>query len=93
MRAPVRNTRDVDLLIRRIDPPQPEPRSGSRVRLLPFLDVDTFIDGPQGRPSDGVHILFAGEKVRRITNNLRRTSTNRSGRPNFRWRRSRHWYT
>ncbi len=23
-----------------------------------------FIDGPQGKPSGGVHILFAGEKVR-----------------------------
>ena len=23
-----------------------------------------FIDGPQGRPSEAVHILFAGEKVR-----------------------------
>ena len=27
-------------------------------------DVDTFLDGPQGRPSAGVHILFAGEPVR-----------------------------
>jgi len=26
--------------------------------------VDMFIDGPQGRPSEAVHILFAGEKVR-----------------------------
>ena len=29
-----------------------------------ILDVDAFIDGPQGRPSEGVHILYAGEKVR-----------------------------
>ncbi len=29
-----------------------------------LLDVDRFSDGPQGRPSGGVHILFAGEKVR-----------------------------
>ena len=28
------------------------------------LDVDVFIDGPDGRPSGGVHLLFAGEKVR-----------------------------
>jgi hypothetical protein len=28
------------------------------------MDVDTFIDGPDGKPSGGVHILYAGEKVR-----------------------------
>src|SRR5437763_10518737 len=61
----VRTTRDVDLLIRRTDLP------AARVALeaagfvyYQLLDVDMFIDGPQGRPSGGVHILFAGEKVR-----------------------------
>jgi hypothetical protein len=29
-----------------------------------LLDVDMFIDGPQGRPSGGVHLLYAGEKVK-----------------------------
>lgn len=29
-----------------------------------LLDVNMFIDGPQGKPSGRVHILFAGEKVR-----------------------------
>jgi hypothetical protein len=29
-----------------------------------LLDIDTFIDGPQGKPSGGIHILFAGEKLR-----------------------------
>jgi hypothetical protein len=29
-----------------------------------LLDVNMFLDGPDGRPSDGVHVLFAGEKVR-----------------------------
>jgi hypothetical protein len=28
------------------------------------MDVDVFIDGLQGKPSAGVHLLFAGEKVR-----------------------------
>src|SRR5271169_2256353 len=62
----VRNTRDVDLLIRRGD------LAAARAALeaagfvyYQLLDVDTFIDGPQGKPSGGVHILFAGEKVRR----------------------------
>lgn len=61
----VRNTRDVDLLIRRDDLP------AARVALeaagfiyQQVLNVDTFIDGPQGKPSGGVHLLFAGEKLR-----------------------------
>jgi hypothetical protein len=61
----VRNTRDVDLLVRRADVPS------ARVALEAagfiyhhLLDVDTFIDGPQGKPSGGVHLLYAGEKVR-----------------------------
>jgi hypothetical protein len=35
-----------------------------------LLDVDTFIDGPQGKPSGGVHILFAGEKARQDDENI-----------------------
>src|SRR5437773_8702060 len=61
----VRNTRDVDLLLRRLDLP------AARIALEAagfvyhqLLDVDMFIDGPQGRPSEAVHILFAGEKVK-----------------------------
>jgi hypothetical protein len=61
----VRNTRDVDLLLRRAD------LAAARAALEAagfvyhqLLDVEMFIDGPQGRPSGGVHILFAGEKVR-----------------------------
>ncbi len=30
-----------------------------------LLDIDTFIDGPHGKPSGGIHFLYAGEKVRR----------------------------
>jgi hypothetical protein len=26
---------------------------------------DTFIDGPQGKPSGGIHLLYAGENIRR----------------------------
>jgi hypothetical protein len=62
----VRNTRDVDLLIRRDD----LPAARAALEAAGFfyhhvLGVDTFIDGPQGKPSGGVHILFAGEKLRR----------------------------
>jgi hypothetical protein len=61
----VRGTRDVDVLVRRAD------FAAARTALEAagfvyhqLLDVDMFIDGPQGRPSEAVHILYAGEKVR-----------------------------
>src|SRR5205814_3912279 len=47
----VRNTRDVDVLIRRID--LPAARSALEAAGFVYhqvLDVDVFIDGPQGRP-------------------------------------------
>jgi hypothetical protein len=61
----VRNTRDVDLLIRRADfaAVQTVLESAGFV-YHHVMDVDLFIDGPQGKPSAGVHLLFAGEKVR-----------------------------
>jgi len=62
----VRNTRDVDLLVRRID--LRAVRTALEAAGFVYnqlLDVEMFIDGPQGRPSEAVHILFAGEKVRR----------------------------
>jgi hypothetical protein len=62
----VRNTRDVDLLVRRAD--LPAARAALEAAGFVYhhlLDIDTFIDGPQGKPSGGIHILFAGEKVRR----------------------------
>lgn len=61
----VRNTRDVDLLIRRSD----FPAVRAVLELAGFvyhqlLDVDMFLDGPTGRPSEAIHLFFAGEKVR-----------------------------
>ncbi len=62
----VRTTRDVDILIRRPD------FAATRTCLESIgflyhqlLDIDTFIDGPQGKPSGGIRLLYAGEKVRR----------------------------
>jgi hypothetical protein len=60
----VRNTRDVDVLIRRED----LEAAKSALTAAGFvygqvLEVDLFLDGPEGRPSDGIHIVFAGEKV------------------------------
>jgi hypothetical protein len=61
----VRNTRDVDLLIRRSDLPAVR-TSLEAVGFIytHLLDIDVFIDGPEGKPSGGVHLLFAGEKLR-----------------------------
>lgn len=61
----VRNTRDVDLLIRRIDLPAARTAlEAAGFIYYQLLDVDRFIDGPQGKPGGGVHILYAGEKVK-----------------------------
>ena len=61
----VRNTRDVDLLVRRSDLPAItaalEQAGFVRDELL---DVVMFRDGTEGKPSEAVHLLFAGEKTR-----------------------------
>ena len=62
----VRNTKDVDILVRRGDFDHVRTALES-VGFIYYqvLDIDTFIDGPQGRPSGGIHLLYAGEKVKR----------------------------
>lgn len=61
----VRNTRDIDLLVRRNDLPAItvvlEQAGFVRDDLL---DVVLFRDGPEGKPSEAIHLLFAGEKIR-----------------------------
>src|ERR1700751_525263 len=60
----VRNTRDIDLLVRRSDLPAItaalEQAGFVRDELL---DVVMFRDGEEGKPSEAVHLLFAGEKT------------------------------
>jgi hypothetical protein len=61
----VRNTRDVDLLVCRSD----LPAVTAALEQVGFvydelLDVVMFRDGPEGKPSEAVHLLFAGEKTR-----------------------------
>ncbi len=61
----VRNTRDVDILIRRADlalATDALEKAGFVGGEL--LDVIMFRDGADGKPSEAVHLLFAGEKVR-----------------------------
>jgi hypothetical protein len=63
--AAVRNTRDVDILLRRSD----LEAATSALSPAGFVrrhaaGVEMFLDGPKGRARDAVHVVFAGEKVR-----------------------------
>lgn len=61
----VRTTRDVDLLVRRADLPAARAAlEASGFIYHHILEIHTLIDGPQGKLSGGIHVLFAGEKVR-----------------------------
>lgn len=63
--AAVRNTQDVDLLLRRADLPAAREaleRAGFFYRHA--AGIDMFLDGPNAKARDAVHIVFAGEKVR-----------------------------
>src|SRR5262245_46497155 len=61
----VRNTRDVDIVLRRSD------LSAARTAMEQagfvyrhVAGIDMFLDGPNANARDGVHLVFAGEKVR-----------------------------
>jgi hypothetical protein len=61
----VRNTRDVDILLRREDFSE----AVLAMKTEGFVqeragDVTLFLDGPDGLPSQGIHVLWANEKVR-----------------------------
>ncbi len=61
----VRNTKDVDLLVRRIDlPAVVKAMESVGFCYAKTFGVDAFVDGPEGRPSEGVHLLFEGEKAK-----------------------------
>jgi len=63
--AAVRNTRDVDILIRRDDLSAAEgalAEAGFVYRRA--AGVPLFLDGPEAKARDAVHVVFAGEKVR-----------------------------
>jgi hypothetical protein len=63
--AAVRNTRDVDVLIRREDLPLARTAlesAGFVYRHIAGMDV--FLDAPASTPRDAVHIVFANERVR-----------------------------
>ncbi|HMJ65189.1 MAG TPA: hypothetical protein VK615_07540 [Candidatus Binatia bacterium] len=63
--AAVRNTRDVDILLRRHD----LSAAVSAMSQAGFVHrhaagVEMFLDGPSASARDAVHVVFAGEKVR-----------------------------
>ena len=63
--AAVRNTRDVDIVLRRADLSAAREalhRAGFVYRHA--AGIDMFLDGPNGRARDAVHIVLAAEKVR-----------------------------
>src|SRR6202158_2879251 len=66
--AAVRNTQDVDILIRRADLETVKAalaRVGFIYRHAASLDM--FLDGSHAKARDAVHIIFAGEKVRSVS--------------------------
>jgi hypothetical protein len=63
--AAVRNTQDVDILLRRADLDAARASleaAGFVYRHLAGTDV--FLDGPDAKPREAIHIVFANEKVR-----------------------------
>jgi hypothetical protein len=61
----VRNTADVDLLVRRAD----LPAAKAALAAAGFVHqevagVEMFLDGPSAGPREALHLLFANEKVR-----------------------------
>lgn len=66
----VRNTRDVDILVRRADMPRIVPvmeGAGFIHRTVSILGgkgrIERFLDGPGAKVREGVHLIFADEKV------------------------------
>ena len=61
----VRNTQDVDILLH----PEDSDRAAEALTAAGFrrgkvMGVTLFLDGPDGKPSQGVHVIWAGQKVR-----------------------------
>jgi hypothetical protein len=60
-----RNTVDVDIMVNRADFAAVKAAlEGAGFQHYELMDVHMFLDGPNGRPRDAVHLLFAGEKVK-----------------------------
>jgi hypothetical protein len=63
--AAVRNTQDVDILLRRADLSNATKALASAGFIYRHVrGIDMFLDGPGTKVRDAVHVIFAGEKVR-----------------------------
>jgi hypothetical protein len=61
----VRNTQDVDILVRRTDLEAVKTAlQGVGFHYRHSAGLDLFLDGPKAKARDAVHVVFAGEKVR-----------------------------
>ena len=61
----VRNTRDVDIVLRRNDLPAAKKALEAAGFIYRHVkSIDMFLDGPEAKARDAVHVLFAGEKVK-----------------------------
>jgi len=64
-KAAVRNTQDVDLLLRRADLDAAKAALAEAGFVWRHVaGIDLFLDGPHAKARDAVHVVFAGEKVR-----------------------------
>jgi hypothetical protein len=64
--AAVRFTQDVDVLIRRADLERAkEAMAAAGFNYRHVKSVDMFLDGPDAKARDAVHVVFAGEKVKK----------------------------
>jgi hypothetical protein len=64
--AAVRNTQDVDVLIRRADLERAkEAMAAAGFAFRHVKGIDMFLDGPNSKARDAVHIIFAGERIGR----------------------------
>lgn len=61
----MRNTQDVDIILRRQDIPAAiQAMEAAGFYHTKLLGVEMFLDGPDAKPRDAVHVLFAQEKVK-----------------------------
>jgi hypothetical protein len=62
--AAVRNTQDVDILLQREDLDRAKSALGAAGFVFRHAkSIDMFLDGPDAKARDAIHIVFAGEKV------------------------------
>ena len=62
--AAVRNTQDVDILLRREDLERAKTAlAGAGFVFRHVKSIDMFLDGPGAKARDAIHVIFAGETV------------------------------